>query len=107
MFFDDILIYSTSKEKYHTHLAVVLQVLKDNHMFAKENKCAFRLREIEYLDHVISDKGVAIDPLKMKATINLPSLKNEKELRGFLRLTGYYKKIMSRYDIISKPLINC
>jgi Reverse transcriptase (RNA-dependent DNA polymerase) len=73
VFFDNILIFSNNKEIQQIHLVTVLKDLKENQLFVKESKYAFGLREIEYLGHIISDKGVVIDPAKMAAMMSWQS----------------------------------
>jgi hypothetical protein len=60
---------------------------------------------VDYLIHVILGQGVSIDPLKIAAITNWPSPKNVKQLMSFLRLAGYYRKLVRHFRIISKPLI--
>lgn len=43
---------------------IVLQVLRDHKLFANMSKCSFAVQKVEYLGHVISEKGVATDPQK-------------------------------------------
>jgi Reverse transcriptase (RNA-dependent DNA polymerase)/RNase H-like domain found in reverse transcriptase/Integrase zinc binding domain len=104
VFFDDILIYSRTIEEHKQHLEAVLELLRQNGLQAKFSKCDFGTTQIEYLCHIISEKGVATDPKKVEAMVNWPRPKTVKELRGFLGLTGYYRKFVKNYGSISKPL---
>ncbi|GKA63952.1 putative mitochondrial protein [Tanacetum coccineum] len=105
VFFDDILIYSKNKEEHCKHLALVLQVMQDTTLFAKKNKCSFDVSQVEYLGHIISAQGVSTNPAKIEAMQKWPTPTTIKQLRGFLGLTGYYRRFIKNYAIISQPLI--
>ncbi|GJT42535.1 putative mitochondrial protein [Tanacetum coccineum] len=105
VFFDDILIYSKNLEEHCVHLAQVLQVMKDNTLYAKKSKCYFVVSQVEYLGHIISAQGVSTDPSKIEAMQKWPIPSTLKQLRGFLGLTGYYRRFIKDYASISQPLV--
>jgi hypothetical protein len=70
VFIDDILIYSKSEEEHAQHLQVILQRLRDHQLYAKFSKCAFWLREVPFLRHIISSDGIAIDPSKVQEVLD-------------------------------------
>ncbi|GMJ03878.1 hypothetical protein HRI_004057000 [Hibiscus trionum] len=104
VFFDDILIYSASWPDHITHLTTVLDLLKANKLFAKQSKCFFGQQQVDYLGHIISAKRVSTDPLKVEAMSDWPLPKTLKALRGFLGLTGYYRRFIRHYGGISRLL---
>jgi hypothetical protein len=82
----------------------VFVVLRDHQLFIKFKKCAFAQQQIDYLGHIISVNGVSTDPSKISAMVDWSTPKTFTDLRGFLGLTGYYKKFMKNYGILAKPL---
>jgi len=104
VFMDDILIYSATLEEHLALLLHVFDILRANQFYLKHSKCSFMQIEVEYLGHIISGKGVATEPSKISAVVKWSQPKNVKELRGFLGLTGYYRKFIRHYGLISRPL---
>ncbi|KAJ4777533.1 polyprotein [Rhynchospora pubera] len=104
VFFDDILVYSKSMAEHLIHLENVFVKLREHQLFAKMSKCSFGKREVEYLGHIISKDGVATDASKVEVMLNWPEPKTIRELRGFLGLTGYYRRFIKNYGVISKSL---
>ncbi|WVZ96210.1 LOW QUALITY PROTEIN: hypothetical protein U9M48_041877, partial [Paspalum notatum var. saurae] len=104
VFLDDILIYSKSLEDHLKHLSLVLDKLKEHQFYLKHSKCSFGQTSMEYLGHVISEEGVAIDPQKTAAMVNWPRPTSMTELRAFLGLTGYYRRFVQHYGHLAKPL---
>ena len=104
VFFDDILIYSKSWKDHVEHVDRVLQLLEEKQLYAKRSKCFFGVQEVEYLGHIVSHEGVKVDPSKIKAIKEWKIPTSIKHLRGFLGLTGYYRKFIKNYGRIAAPL---
>jgi hypothetical protein len=102
--FDDILIYSRSWDEHLQHLNEVLEILKVNHLYVRKEKCSFGQQRIKSLGHIIDRNGVAVDPEKIQAMLLWPKPHNLKALRGFLGLTGYYRKFIQHYGSLARPL---
>ena len=104
VFLDDILIYSKSKEEHEEHLRITLQVLREKQLYAKMSKCSFYQKEIQYLGHVISEEGIAVDPSKIEAIRECPTPKNTTEVRSFMGLADYYRRFIKGFSRIAHPI---
>ena len=104
MFFDDILVYSRGVEEHVHHLEVVLEILQENELYVNLAKCSFAKSRIGYLGHFISEKGIEVDSEKIRSIREWPIPTSVREVRGFLGLTGYYRKFVQNYGSISSPL---
>jgi hypothetical protein len=82
VFFDDILIYSTSWSEHLQHIRAVLSVLHANNLHVKRSKCSFATSTVAYLGYVISEKGVATDTSKVDSVDSWPQPRSVRGLRG-------------------------
>jgi hypothetical protein len=104
VFFDDILIYSSSWTEHLQHVKQVFQLLRDNNLVLKKSKCSFGKSAVTYLGHIVSAQGVAMDPSKVDAVESWPIPRTIRALRSFLGLTGYYRKFIAGYGSVAAPL---
>lgn len=104
VFFDDILIYSPSYATHLTHLQIVLDLLVTNEFYAKFVKCVFAVNSIHYLGHIISEGTTHPDPSKVTAIKEWPLPRSLTALRGFLDLTGFYRRFVRNYASLAAPL---
>ena len=70
VFFYDILIYSNSWEEHVQHLDRMLQLIKEQQLYAKPSKFFFGVKKVECFGHIVSHKGVKVDPNKIKAMMD-------------------------------------
>ena len=94
VFIDDILVYSMNKEEHEEHICIVLRVLREHQLYAKFSKCDFYKPQIQYLGHIISEAGIAVDLEKIRAIKDWPTLTSVTDIRSFLGLSRYYRKFI-------------
>ena len=70
----------------------------------KLQKCRFFKKHIQYLGHLISGKGIQPLPEKLESIAKMPVPQNTKLVKQFLGLVGYYRKFVSRFSDIARPL---
>ncbi|KAI3730615.1 hypothetical protein L1987_61787 [Smallanthus sonchifolius] len=104
VFIDDILIYSQNKEEHAEHLKLIMELLKAEKLYAKFSKCDFWIREVQFLGHVVNEKGIHVDPSKIEAIKNWEAPKTPTEVRQFLGLAGYYRRFIENFSKIAQPL---
>jgi hypothetical protein len=104
VFIDDILVYSKTEEEHEEHLKIVLQTLREHKLYAKFDKCDFYQRKIQYLGHVISEDGIAVDPEKIKSIMEWPIPKDVADIRSFMGITSYYQRFIEGFSKIAYPI---
>jgi hypothetical protein len=104
VFIDDILIYSKNEEEHAKHLRIVLTRLREHQLYAKFIKCAFWLEEIQFLGHVLSANGIAVDPSEVKDILEWKPPTIVHQVRSFLGLAGYYRRFIPDFSKIVKPI---
>lgn len=107
VYLDDIIIFSTSLQEHIERLTDVFDRLRKYNFKIQLDKSEFLKKEVSYLGHIITTKGIKPNPDKIEAILNFPIPKNPKEIKSFLGLIGYYRKFILNFAKITKPLTNC
>ena len=104
VFIDDILVYSRDEQEREQHLKIVLQTLREKKLYTKLSKCDFWLKKVSFLGHIVSSKGLRVDPAKIEAVVNWKPPRSVTEVRSFLGLAGYYRRFVKGFSVIALPL---
>ena len=105
-YLDDILIYSDTYEEHLQHLETVLQILRQNELYAKPQKCIFVKSELEFCGHIVGNGVIKVMQDKIKSIAEWPQPKNVHEVRQFLGLAGYYRRFIRNFGLIALPLFD-
>nr|GFA38353.1 putative reverse transcriptase domain-containing protein [Tanacetum cinerariifolium] len=104
VFIDDILIYSKNVKEQEEHLKAILELLKNEKLYAKFSKCEFWIPKVQFLSHVIDSRGIHVDPAKIESIKDWASPKTPMEIRQFLGLAGYYRRFIGGFLKIAKSM---
>ena len=104
VYLDDIIVFASDFETHMERLTEVLRRLRDAGLKINPKKCQFFRESVLYLGHVVSESGVGTDPEKVAAVKDWPVPKSIHDIRAFLGTTSYYRRFISGYADIAKPL---
>ncbi|GJX54332.1 putative reverse transcriptase domain-containing protein [Tanacetum coccineum] len=93
-----------NKQEHEEHLKIILELLKKEELYAKFSKCEFWIPKVQFLGHVIDNKGIHVDPAKIESVKDWASPKTPTEIRQFLGLAGYYRRFIEGFSKIAKPM---
>ena len=79
-------------------------VLREKQLYAKLSKCEFWIDEVQFLGHVISAQGIAVDLAKVEALVKWKSPKSTTEISSFVGLASYYRRFIEGFSKIVAPL---
>ena len=73
-------------------------------MYEKLSKCDFYRDRIQYLGHIISKEDIFVDPNKIEAIMNWPTLRNVTDVRSFMGLAGYYRRFIEGFSKVAHAI---
>jgi RNase H-like domain found in reverse transcriptase/Reverse transcriptase (RNA-dependent DNA polymerase)/Integrase zinc binding domain/Chromo (CHRromatin Organisation MOdifier) domain/Integrase core domain len=106
VYLDDILIFSKTEDEHTQHLKQVCERLRTAELYAKPTKCRLYQREMEFLGFIISPKGVAMDPNRVKIISEWkdhPPL-TYRDVQVILGFCNFYRRFIRNYSRIARPL---
>ena len=95
VYVDDMISRSQTEEENLDYLQKLFDRLNMYKPRLNPNKCTFGVRSVKLLGFFISDKGIQVDPAKVKAIQEMPAPRTEKEVRGFLGRLNYISRFIS------------
>ena len=104
VYLDDILIFSQTWEEHLHHIREVLQTLRQHNLCANLEKSYFGMTQVQNLGYIIDERGVHVDPAKIKFIRDWPAPTTLTEIRIFLGLANFYSKFMLGFSHITWPL---
>ncbi|GKB99755.1 putative reverse transcriptase domain-containing protein [Tanacetum coccineum] len=94
----------TDKKEHKEHLKAILELLKKEKLYAKFSKCEFWIPKVQFLGHVIDSRGIHVDPANIESIKDWASPKTPTEIRQFLGLAGYYRRLIEGFSKIAKSM---
>jgi hypothetical protein len=104
VYIDDILIFTKDLTSHRAIVTRVLQILADNNLFLKPEKCDWEQSQVEYLGLIVSEGEVHMDPLKVAAVKDWPVPKSKVEVQSFLGFVNFYRRFICNFGNIARPL---
>jgi hypothetical protein len=98
LFIDEIVVFSKTAEEHASRLESVLQRFNKANLQLHPGKCEFAQPSVNYLGYVLSDKGVSVSSDKVKAVKEYPARKNAREVRAFLGLASFYRRLVPKFS---------
>ena len=104
VYVDDIIAKSKSEEEHLVNLRKLFERLKKYQLRLNPAKCTFGVKSGKLLGFVVSQKGIEVDPEKVKAILEMPEPRTERQVRGFLGRLNYIARFISQLTAICEPL---
>jgi hypothetical protein len=104
-YIDDVMIVTKgTKEGHHEYIGKILQVLQDNELVVKIDKCELNQQDVEFLDLLVSGVGLKMAPSRSIAITNWPIPKTQTEVQIILGLLNFYRRFIKGYTGIVAPI---
>lgn len=103
-FIEDIIIFATNVDQHIAVLRELLTRLRNANLTAKPRKCAIGYKSIECLGHIVGVNKLQPHPDKVTTIQEAVAPSTKRQLRSFLGLLSFYRKLISNFSSIALPL---
>ena len=104
VYLDDIITWSKTIEELIKNLEIVFQRLRMFNVTLNPEKCRFGMSEVEYVGHLINEKGLNFSTDKKELVANWEKPEDIGSLKSFLGLAGYFRRHIRGYAELVHPL---
>ena len=96
VYVDDMLVKSKDRESHIINLRKFFKRIKEYKLRLNPQKCIFGVTTRKLLGIVVSDRGIEVNPSKIKTILEMPPPRSEKEIRGFLGRLQYISRFIAK-----------
>jgi len=104
VYVDDMIAKSKKGEDHVEVLRTLFERLRKYELRLNPAKCFFRVKSGKLLGFVVSDRGIEVNPDKIRVVQSMSSPKTEKEVRGFLGRLNYIARFIAQLTTTSAPI---
>lgn len=104
VYLDDIMVFGSSLDEHNRNLKAVIQRLTEAGLTIKQSKCAFGVKELRFLGHLVNEHGWRMDPNKITALMEKSRPRDVAEVQSFIGLASSYRKFLQNFAKVAEPL---
>ena len=106
VYVDDMIVKSRDRADHLAALQIFFERIRQFRLRLNPKKCTFGVISGKLLGHIVSERGIEVDPKKIKAILDMPTPRNEKEIKGFLGRLQYISRFIARLTDICEPIFS-
>ena len=100
----DMIVKSKDRESHTMNLRKFSERIREYRLRLNPQKCTFGVTAEKFLGFLVSDKGVEVDPSKIKTILEIPPPRSEKEIRSFLGRLQYISQFIAKLIATCEPI---
>jgi Reverse transcriptase (RNA-dependent DNA polymerase) len=104
VYMDDILAFSKTIDGLKKIEQIILENAQEYNLYFKAKKCKFRKPKIKYLEMVVKEGTLAMNPAKLKRILDWPAPKTVKEVQTFIGFENFYCCFVKEFSHLAHPL---
>ena len=104
VYVDDMIVKFRDKAEHLAALQRFFKRIRQFRLRLNPKKCTFGVSSRKLLGHIVSQRGIEVDPEKIRAILDMPAPRTVREIRGFLGKLQYISRFIARLKDICKPI---
>ena len=104
VYVDDMIVKSKDRESHTVNLRKFFERIKEYRLRSNPQKCTFGVTAGKLLGFLVSGRRIEVDPSEIKAILEMPPPRSEKEIKGFLGRLQYISQFIAKLTSICEPI---
>ena len=106
IYIDDVIVFGKTFEEHLARVEEVLERIQAAGLKLKPEKCRMLQKEVVFLGHVVSGKGVQPSPTNISKIISWPRPKTAKQVKQFVAMGSYYRRYVKDFASMVRPMVD-